>query len=126
MTDGRQWPWHAKVQAERERRGWSYSHLARLVGEEVSQVSRWLRREVRPRSEVVPKFAKALGWPLAYLLDDAQAYPPSLDGDWRMAILEGLDEPRRKLIAALADDGAVAYLTQALAMYEELRDKLQR
>lgn len=126
MATDRKWPWHEKVQAERGRRGWSYARVASEVSEDSSQVRRWLTGEVTPRSGIVPKFAKALGWPVAYLEDPGKPYPPVMDDAWRESVLDGVDEPRRRIIDALADDDAVSYLVKALDQFEELRDRLRR
>ncbi len=124
MSTTKEWPWHAKIQAERGRRGWTYAHVARRVKEESSLTRRWLRGETRPRGDVIPKFAKLMGWPIAYLMDENKPYPPEMDDDWREAVLDGLDEHRTRLMNAMADDQAVAYLVKALDQFEDLRESL--
>ena len=73
---------------------------------------------------IIPKMAAALGWPVAYLIDEEKPYPPSLAEDRVEAILNGLDPGRIRLLEAMQDDDIARHLLGALDQYEAIARKI--
>lgn len=64
--------WQEKVKNLMLDRGINQKQLSQLSGITESSVSRYLRRERRPRLDIVVNFAKAFGVSTEYLLDDGE------------------------------------------------------
>jgi len=65
----------ARLLALRKAAGLTQAELARLVGETQVNVSFWERTDKPPRSDVLPRMAKALGVTVEVLLGDHSAAP---------------------------------------------------
>ncbi len=120
------WSWWEKASAERGRRGWSVSELARRAGLPAPSLRRWLKGKHAPREGVVAKVAAALGWPSAYLSDPTMPYEPTLDRETAAKVVAGLSPEALKVVNALSDPRAVAYLARCVEQFYELRKTLGR
>lgn len=67
----------AHLAALRQRAGLTQTELGRLVGQKQQIIAFWEQTDKPPRSDVLPKLAKALGVPVEVLLSPA-ASPPAL------------------------------------------------
>ncbi len=120
------WTWCEKASAERGRRGWSVAELARRAKLQPSTLRRWLRGKHAPREGVVARVARAFGWPANYLTDPDAPYEPTMDRETAAKIVAGLTPNALRVVFALSDPRAVAYLVRAVDQYEELRKNLER
>lgn len=120
-----EWRWYRKAQAERGVRGWSYAELARRVGESERSIRKWLCAEREPREGIVAKIAAAIGWPLDLLTDPKVPYLLEVQRQtnlaWLKATLKDLDENGKKVVAALSDPQAAAFLAAQLDQYRAIR-----
>ncbi len=122
----RTWTWYEKASAERGRRGWSVAELARRAHVDATALRRWLKGTHAPREGTVAKIAAAFGWPTAYLADPDLPYEPTLDKEAAVKIVAGLSPDALKVVNALADPQAVAYLARCVEQYHDLRRTLAR
>jgi transcriptional regulator with XRE-family HTH domain len=120
------WTWWEKAAAERGRRGWSVAELARRAGLDATALRRWLHGKHAPREGTVAKVAAAFGWPVAYLADPAMPYEPTLDREEAARIVAGLSADALKVVNALGDPQAVAFLARCVDQYHDLRRTLGR
>ncbi len=126
MAKRRTWTWWEKAAAERGRRGWSVAELARRAHVDATALRRWLRGEHAPREGTVAKIAAAFGWPTAYLADPDLPYEPTLDKEAAAKVVSGLSPDALKVVNALADPKAVAFLARCVDQFYELRRNLGR
>lgn len=72
--------WRERVRSHLDIGGWgSLTKLARVLGEPERSLRRWIYESGSPpRHEVrlLLKISQVFGWPLWYLMDDVQPYPP--------------------------------------------------
>lgn len=68
-------PLGAWLEHERERAGWSLREFAERIGVEHSTLSRWISGERRPRAEMYPRIAEAVGLPVEVVMYEAGVIP---------------------------------------------------
>lgn len=119
---GRSWPWWRKVRAALEAAGVSMETFAAEIGRPPTSVRRWLRGELSggpADATLLSEIADHFGWSVDYLIDEGRRYgepPPA------RSTLEGLADllppDVRRIVRALEDPEAVAYLLGALDVYD--------
>lgn len=126
------WSWQEKVNAERGRRGWSVTFLARKITDDGAgwvdplQLRRYLRGKHAPREGLLVRIARVFGWPPEFLYRPDLPYGLANDRnkDWALMTLRSLDADGVRIVNALADDAARAHLRKALEQYEDLRARI--
>jgi transcriptional regulator with XRE-family HTH domain len=103
----------ARLLALRQAAGLSQAELARLIGENQQNIALWEQSEKPPRSDVLPKIAKALGVTVEVLLNvDLPAQPrrPGPAGKVHKVFEEVSKLPRRQqdkivdVVSAIVED----------------------
>lgn len=116
--------WDEKVRCEIGRLNLSHAELARRIGEpNPNNVRRWVKGMHEPPPKALKAIADTLGWPLAYLLDDRQPYPPPRDESWVEEILYETRPTKDvlELMSWLKDPEAREAMTMGLRIYLKTR-----
>lgn len=126
------WTWHEKASAERGRRGWSVSEVARrMEGDgrgtvDPQQLRKYLKGVHAPRHETVARIGRVFGWPPGYIEDEAMPYPPTTHDAYLELTVRNLDANGRKVLAALSDAACAEYLARAVDQFQSLRERMWR
>ena len=102
------------------------AELARRAHVDATALRRWLKGKHAPREGTVAKIAGAFGWPVAYLSDPDLPYEPTVSPEAAAKIVAGLSADALKVVNALGDPQAVAFLSRCVDQYHDLRRNLTR
>lgn len=121
--------WRERVRSHLEVGAWgSLADLARAIGEPERSLRRWIYDGGSARNEVrlLLEISRTFGWPLWYLMDDAQPYPPPPEMLQAYTLRQRVHPDARPHIMSIAARLVTETLNKLMRSYAELQGDLNR